>query len=97
MRPSKTLADSPAGQPVIIAEVTGGRALVMRLASLGFTPGTQLLPVRNWGVGPVIVLVRDTRVALGRAEAFSIHLISEVDTAVVQPAAEDPHSSGDGR
>ena len=92
MSPNVTLANAPEGQPVIITGVTGGRAFVMRLASLGFTPGTQVLPVRNWGVGPVIVLVRDTRVALGRGEAASIHVL-----AAAQPAAGEPHMSANGR
>jgi Fe2+ transport system protein FeoA len=43
-----------------------------RLAVLGFLPGEELTMVQNYGHGPVIVTVRDTRVALGRGEADQI-------------------------
>ncbi len=43
-----------------------------RLASLGFTPGANLHVVQNYGRGPIIVTLRDTRVALGRGEAQKI-------------------------
>ena len=55
-----------------VAELHGGRGFVSRLATLGFTPGAPLRMVQNFGVGPVIVLVRDTRIALGRGEASKI-------------------------
>jgi ferrous iron transport protein A len=46
--------------------------LVSRLASLGFTPGARLRVIQNIGRGPIIVSLRDTRVALGRGEATKI-------------------------
>lgn len=55
-----------------VAELRGGRGFVSRLATLGFTPGAPLKMVQNFGFGPVIVLVRDTRIALGRGEASKI-------------------------
>jgi len=55
-----------------VAELQGGRGFVSRLATLGFTPGAPLKMVQNFGFGPVIVLVRDTRIALGRGEASKI-------------------------
>jgi ferrous iron transport protein A len=69
---ARTLTDVPAGQLVRVVGVTGGRALVARLAALGFTPGTPVTPVRNAALGPVIVSLRDTRVALGRREAANV-------------------------
>ena len=53
-------------------ELHGGAHFVSRLATLGFTPGTSLTMVQNFGRGPLIVLVRDTRIALGRGEAGKI-------------------------
>jgi Fe2+ transport system protein FeoA len=56
----------------IIHSLLGGQALTSRLATLGFTPGTPLKMVQNYGWGPVIVEVRDTKIALGRGEALKI-------------------------
>lgn len=55
-----------------VREIQGGRGLVGRLATLGFTPGAEVRMVQNYGHGPLIVLVRDARVALGRGEARKI-------------------------
>jgi ferrous iron transport protein A len=60
------------GESVQIRSVRGGRQVLSRLASLGFTPGAQLKVVQNYGHGPIIVSLRDTRVALGRGEASKI-------------------------
>ena len=53
-------------------DLAGGRGFVGRLAALGFTPGAEVTMVQNFGRGPVIVLVRDTRIALGRGEARKV-------------------------
>ena len=53
-----------------------GQALTSRLATLGFTPGTELVMIQNYGWGPLIVQVRDTRIALGRGEARKIQITS---------------------
>jgi Fe2+ transport system protein FeoA len=45
-----------------------------RLAALGFVPGRQITMVQNFGHGPLIVAVINTRVALGRREATSIRI-----------------------
>jgi ferrous iron transport protein A len=50
----------------------GGHQFLSRLASLGFTPGAHLEVIQNFGHGPIIVRLRDTRVALGRGEAKKI-------------------------
>jgi len=63
------LADLSPGQMGLVRDLRGGRTFVGRLAALGFTPGTLLRVVRNYGWGPMIVLVRGTQVALGRREA----------------------------
>ena len=60
------------GESVQIRSVQGGRQVLSRLASLGFTPGARLRVIQNYGHGPIIVGLRDTRVALGRGEASKI-------------------------
>lgn len=62
------------GQSVRIKELHGGHSYLSRLASLGFTPGAMLRVVQNFGHGPIIVNLRDTRIALGRGEASKIEV-----------------------
>ena len=57
-----------------IVNLDGGRSFVARCLALGCTPGTEVKMVRNSGRGPVIVSVRDTRVALGRGEAEKLQV-----------------------
>ncbi len=52
--------------------IRGGRGLVSRLATLGFTPGATVQMIQNYRHGPLIVMIRDTCVALGRGEAAHI-------------------------
>jgi len=65
----------------VIHSLLGGHVLTSRLATLGFTPGTQLTMVQNYGWGPLIVQVRDTRIALGRGEANKIRVTSATPSA----------------
>lgn len=60
------------GETVQIHSLEGGRHFLSRLASLGFTPGASLRVVQNYGHGPIIVTLRETRIALGRGEAGKI-------------------------
>ena len=61
-----------AGQTAKVEALDGGHVFASRLVSLGFTPGARLRVVQNYGHGPLIVSLRDTRVALGRGEAGQI-------------------------
>ena len=67
-----TLSEITTGEAAIVLDFQGGRAVNSRLASLGFTPGVQIKMTQNIGHGPLIVTIRDTRVALGRGEAAKI-------------------------
>lgn len=66
------LSELKSGEEATFVDLHGGRGIKGRLTSLGFTPGVPILMVQNYGWGPVIVEVRDTRVALGRHEAKRI-------------------------
>jgi ferrous iron transport protein A len=66
------LTDLAPNQQGTVMDLQGGPGLVARLATLGFTPGALLTMVQNYGHGPLIVRVRDTRIALGRGEARKI-------------------------
>lgn len=67
-----SLSELQNGEVARIQRMQGGHQFLSRLASLGFTPGAHLAVVQNFGHGPIIVSLRDTRVALGRGEARKI-------------------------
>jgi ferrous iron transport protein A len=66
------LVEVGSGQTATIHCLRGGAGLRSRLAALGFTPGAGVKMLQNLGHGPIIVRVRDTRIALGRGEARKI-------------------------
>jgi ferrous iron transport protein A len=65
------------GEMGVVRELTGGWGFMSRLATLGFTPGAKLTMVQNFGRGPLIVNIRDTRIALGRGEAAKVYVARE--------------------
>jgi ferrous iron transport protein A len=67
-----SLSELLVNEQATIRSFTIGRSETNRLASLGFTPGAQVDMTQNFGRGPLIVIVRGTRVALGRGEAAQI-------------------------
>ena len=66
------LAELVVGEHATVRSFDMGRAVTNRLASLGFTPGAEVDMTQNYGRGPLIVIVRGTRVALGRSEAAQV-------------------------
>ena len=67
-----SLVHLAAGASGAVHLLQGGRMLASRLAALGLSAGAEVTVVRNDRSGPLIVLVRGTRVALGRGEASKI-------------------------
>jgi len=72
-----SLSSVPAAARAVIREVRGGRGFTGRVVALGFTPGAEVTVIQNYGRGPILVEVRQSRVALGRWEAFKI-LVEEL-------------------
>jgi ferrous iron transport protein A len=68
------LGNLPTGARATVCRLCGGREFAARAAALGFTPGAEVTVLQNYGHGPVIVLVRGSRVALGRGEAQKIQV-----------------------
>jgi ferrous iron transport protein A len=62
------------GDVGIVHDLTGGRGFIGRLAALGFTPGAEVRMIQNFGHGPLIISIRDTRIALGRKEARKVRV-----------------------
>jgi ferrous iron transport protein A len=69
-----TLADLDRNERARVLGLSCGRQAANRLVSLGFTPGAEVGMTQNYGHGPIIVLVRGARVALGRREARHIQV-----------------------
>ncbi|MGM0365385.1 MAG: FeoA family protein [Actinomycetota bacterium] len=55
-----------------IAEITGGYGIRRKLADLGLVPGTKVRVVNRNMLGPVILAVRNYRLAIGRGMASKI-------------------------
>jgi ferrous iron transport protein A len=56
----------------IVIALKGTQSFSGRMASMGLTVGSTVRILQNYGKGPLIILVRDTRIALGRGEAAKI-------------------------
>ena len=70
MMPKIPLATLSENEEAVIVELWGGRGLVRRLSEMGFTYGTKIKMLHSSCPGPV--LVRGSRIALGRGVAMKI-------------------------
>lgn len=61
-----------AGESGVVRSYAGGRGMLGRCLSMGFTPGSPVRMIENYGRGPILVSVCDTEVALGREIAGRI-------------------------
>jgi ferrous iron transport protein A len=62
----------PGGSCGYVRALQCGQRLAGHLAALGLTLGAKIEVLQNPGRGPLLVLVRGTRVALGRGQAAQI-------------------------
>lgn len=69
---SVSLSGLKPGEAAIVRSYSGGRAMLGRCLSMGFTPGSAVRMLENYGRGPVLVNVCDSEVALGRGIADKI-------------------------
>jgi len=60
------------GQEVTLAHIDGGRGMRSRLYSMGLVPGAAFTLLSRSGGGPVMVKVKDSRLAIGRGMAQKI-------------------------
>jgi len=66
-------------EEAVIVEVNGGMGLTRRLSEMGFTYGTKLKVLHSSPPGPILVMVRGSRIALGRGVAMKIMVSSAAD------------------
>lgn len=71
-REIRNLGDLSKGTHALVHHLRGGREFINRLLVLGFTIGTEIVVLQNFEGGPVIISVRDSRVALGRGETRKV-------------------------
>jgi Fe2+ transport system protein FeoA len=67
-----SLAELPTGARAVVRALRGGQQLMSRLSALGLVAGVPVDVLQNRGRGPLLVLVRETRIALGRGEAAKV-------------------------
>jgi len=78
------LAMLPLGGKGKITRIRGGRGLVRRLSDMGFIPDVEVKVVHSHAShnpghgGPLVVEVKDSRIALGRGVAMKI-MVKKVD------------------
>ncbi len=78
MEHSKDLKDAiplaflSVGEEGVIVEMQGGRGMSQRLSEMGFTNSTRVRVLSSSSPGPVLVGVRDARIAIGRGIAMKI-------------------------
>ena len=80
-----------------VQRLNGGHEFVSRLSVLGFIPGASVEVVQNFGVGPLIVTVRDARIALGREEARKVRVTMTDKGATAHRAHRGRRRSRRGR
>jgi len=68
------LGELPTGAHAVVRSLLGGKGFSARVASMGVTPGAEVTVIQNYRQGPMLIEVRDTRVALGRGEALKIEV-----------------------
>jgi ferrous iron transport protein A len=68
------LGDLPVGAHAVVRALRGGKGFSSRVSAMGITPGANVTVVQNYGRGPMLIEVRDTRVALGRGEALKVEV-----------------------
>ncbi len=63
------LSDLQKDEVGVVTVLPVGHRSASRFLAMGFTLGAEVKMIQNFGNGPVVALVRDTRVAMGRGEA----------------------------
>jgi len=67
-----SLAMVAKGRSVKVVSVLGGHGMQNKLAAMGIARGQDVRVISNYGGGPLVVAVLDSRVMLGRGMANKI-------------------------
>ena len=66
------LSNVDQGKEVTLIDIEGGRGIRSKLYSMGLIPGINLRVLNQIGPGPVMVAVKDSRLAIGMGMARKI-------------------------
>jgi len=66
------LSEVPEGKVVRVVGFAGGSGALRKLMELGIREGSIIRVVRNANIGPIIVEVEGSRIALGRGLASKV-------------------------
>jgi ferrous iron transport protein A len=69
---TKHLSATKAGDVVHLVRIDAGRGLKSRLAAMGLATDTEIRVVSNGHPGPFVLIVKDTKVVLGRGVAQKV-------------------------
>lgn len=69
-----TLAMASPGEEVRLTAIYGGQRMRKRLADLGLNIGMTVRVLQRNGHGPLLLAVKDSRLALGRGMAHKIRV-----------------------
>lgn len=67
-----SLASAKPNIELTIAEIAGGYGMRRKLADMGLVPGTKIKVLSRNMLGPIILAVRNYRLAIGRGVASKI-------------------------
>jgi len=70
----RPLPDLEPGDQGIVQTIDSGAAFVGRMAAMGLSPGARVTVTQNYPKRPLIVMVRNTFIALSRTEAGQIQV-----------------------
>ena len=60
------------GKDVTLIDIEGGKAIKSKLYSMGLVPGAKITVLNGNSAGPVMIGVKDSRLAIGRGMARKI-------------------------
>ena len=69
---TKALWEIEEGANVTVVAIRGGRGIRRRLTTMGLMPGAKITVLLNGGRGPFVVIIKNSRMALGRGIADKI-------------------------
>lgn len=75
------------GSSALVRDLGGGKDFASHLSAMGLSIGSRVKMLQNTGHGPLLVLVRDTRIALGRGQALKI-MVEELRSEQREPEDE---------
>ena len=67
------ISELKAGESGVVRSYAGGRGMLGRCLSMGFTPGSQVRMIENYGRGPILVSVCDTGGGPGTGDSREDH------------------------